>query len=606
MIHATAIEIHDHVYEFQSFDHIPGCAICLRAAERVSAERSALIDALLEVPVAPPASLLGRRPSRPRFRPSPAGIAAAALVLASLVWLLFQPTGLGTAFPALLSPNDPLDRLIAELRSPSRDRRAAAEAALKAFGEAAAQRLKKENLDPMLARGVPAPDPDDDMIRRKLRSRRVTIDMENVSLTQILNHLQKACEVRFEIDHQSIPNPEAERISFKVQDIIVDGALRLMLQPRQKKHIVQGGMVFVTAGGLPVVVGFPRAPVRIVGASPKARPLTAALSKEDVAERERAETALRKLGFAAEDALWESLDSKDPEVRARAGAVLGALYTPRPATRVPPLEAKLRAAPFHGKPEEADLRSLVGEISRRSGVPLVFDESRCSPSNKAQSANWGPNALDELSALLVSQDLKVVFLDEVGIITAEKAPIGGTRWDGPVWLPYDLTVKFEHGLAGLASSDPTRQNEARDELVRIGAAALEPLLQASRLLEPAAAARCRDAAARIDAWLVDQASGSDLQSLTDAQRRIAGSRITTEFKEMPWADAVAVIAKTVGGKVSVRSVLDRKVSLDLRDVPLIPLLKALTRPYGLDVCFDQETIVVDTAARIRSAVENGP
>src|ERR1043165_2918713 len=40
--------------------------------------------------------------------------------------------------------------------------------------------------------------------------------------------------------HDALP------ISFKVQDIVLDGALRLMLQPRNKAYLVRDGVVLIT------------------------------------------------------------------------------------------------------------------------------------------------------------------------------------------------------------------------------------------------------------------------------------------------------------------------------------------------------------------------
>ncbi len=502
----------------------------------------------------------------------------------------------------LQAPDDPLDRLIAELKGPSKERRAMAEAALKPFGEAAAARLEKEGLDPTLARGVPDPTPEDAVLRDRLKSQRLTIDLQNVSMTAILNHLQLVCDVRIEVDRASLPNPEKEMISFKVADIVADGALRLMLGPRQLKYVVQGGVVFVTGGELPAIVALGRAPVRIVMASPAAPPLVAALGSEGIASRETAESSLRKLGFAAEAALWDGLDSPDVEVRGRAGTLLRRLYRPRLAASGTPLETKLRALRYEGKGEGAPIRSQVEELSAVTGVPLVFATLRTDLSREVFPVGGRASALDALSHFLAPENLKVVFLDHLGVILEGDAPVGRARWDAAAWLPTDEAKAVEQRLADLASAEPERQRSGAAALLRLGLSALEPLLQASRLLEPAVADRCRETAARIDAWIVNEPSGSDLQTLTGAQRRMLEGSVSLQIDSVPLGDVIAALLKSAGGRSVVRAPLDRKTSLKVKEAPLGPLLKALTRPYGLDVYLDGQTAVIDTAANVRAAI----
>lgn len=592
MTHASPVELHDHAYGFRPSAHVPDCAECRRHAETISAERSAIRDALL-----------GGNAVPLRRSPAPlAGLAAAVLLLAALAWILFHPAGPKESFPAAQAPNDPLDRLIAELKGPSKERRAAAEAALKPFGEAAAARLEKEGLDPALARGVPAPGPEDAALRQKLKSQRVTIDMQNVSMTAILNHLQAVCGVRIEVDRSGGRDPDKEMISFKVADIVADGALRLMLGPRQLKYVIQGGIVFVTEGEIPSILARGRAPVRIAGASPAAPPLVVALGSEGIAAREAAESSLRRLGFAAEGALWDGLDSPDAEVRGRAGTLLRELYLPRLSNSVSPLEARLRAARYPGKGTEGSIRSQVEELSAVTGIPLVFATLKTDLSREIFPVNWPGSALDALSHLLAPENLKVVFLDRIGVITEGDAPIDRTRWDGPAWLPYEEARAVERHLADLASPDPERRKNGAAELVRLGPPALEPLLQASRLLDPAVAARALDTAARIDSWRVDVPSGSDLQTLTPAQQRIVDGSVSLRIDSVPLTDIIAALVKTSGGRSDIRAPLDRKTSLKVTDAPLGPLLKALTRPYGLDSYMVGDTVVVDTAANVRAAV----
>ena len=92
MSHATSEEIHDHAYGFRLSEHVSGCADCRRLADAVTTERETLRDVLDEnAPSAPP-ELLRRletvRPARGRF--GPAALAAAAVLLAALAWILLH------------------------------------------------------------------------------------------------------------------------------------------------------------------------------------------------------------------------------------------------------------------------------------------------------------------------------------------------------------------------------------------------------------------------------------------------------------------------------------------------------------------------------------
>jgi type II secretory pathway component GspD/PulD (secretin)/tetratricopeptide (TPR) repeat protein len=86
--------------------------------------------------------------------------------------------------------------------------------------------------------------PEDKEILDKLKSIRITIDMQNAPLTAIVDYIREISGLNIHI--QGIENPDQEVISFKVTDIVLDGALRLMLGPRQKGYIVKDGVVVIT------------------------------------------------------------------------------------------------------------------------------------------------------------------------------------------------------------------------------------------------------------------------------------------------------------------------------------------------------------------------
>ena len=89
--------------------------------------------------------------------------------------------------------------------------------------------------------------PEDQEIVDKLKSIRITIDMQNAGLNAVVDYIREISGLNFVIDLKAIENPEQETISIKVTDIVLDGALKLMLGPKNKAHMVEGGVVIVTS-----------------------------------------------------------------------------------------------------------------------------------------------------------------------------------------------------------------------------------------------------------------------------------------------------------------------------------------------------------------------
>jgi type II secretory pathway component GspD/PulD (secretin)/tetratricopeptide (TPR) repeat protein len=86
--------------------------------------------------------------------------------------------------------------------------------------------------------------PEDKEILDKLKSIRITIDMQNAPLTAIIDYIREISGLNMHIS--GVDNAESEMISFKVADIVLDGALRLMLGPRQLAYVVRDGVVLIT------------------------------------------------------------------------------------------------------------------------------------------------------------------------------------------------------------------------------------------------------------------------------------------------------------------------------------------------------------------------
>jgi tetratricopeptide (TPR) repeat protein len=79
----------------------------------------------------------------------------------------------------------------------------------------------------------------------KLKSVRVTIDMDNAGLNAIADYLREVSGLSIQIDGKAIENPDAQRVSIKATDIPLDGVLKLVLAGTGLTHRVEGGVVVI-------------------------------------------------------------------------------------------------------------------------------------------------------------------------------------------------------------------------------------------------------------------------------------------------------------------------------------------------------------------------
>jgi hypothetical protein len=588
--------------------HLERCGACATMVERLHSERRLVQRAATrpEGSIAPAGfpdlvarGMPTRRFSR-SFRVSVAGLLAASGLLACLALVLLQrPVSPKENFAAQ-APKDPLDRLIQELRSSSTPRKTLALEALKAFGEAAAERLEKEGLDPALVRGDAGLTADDQALQKQLYQVRTTIDLQNVPLAELLRHLGTVLGRPMVL----VPPFEGglkEMVSFKVQDIVMDGALRLLLHPRERVYEVRGGKVRVTPRQDPPL--YRAAPIRVLRDSSEGKTLVSRLASHDPGERDQASAALRRLGFGAEPALWEGLDSPQAELRTGAGELLGRLYHPAPILGTSPLEARLRRMPFGKVDEQGSLFNMTEFLVKNYGFAVGFDAARTRPGDAQEEALFGISALDALSQMLVREGMRLVFVGDVALATSEDAPFLWTSWNGPAWTTPEKARELETLLAELASDDVSRHRPAEQALLEFGPDAVHTLREAALIFDPPAAQRCRQVRRRIlDAkglWVTDEASGAELQSLSEAQRQLLARPADISARGLQLQELLA----QAGVKATLRAASELRYHLFAKALSTKSLLMAVTRPYGLDFYLDGSTVVIDTAEHVRSSVD---
>jgi hypothetical protein len=609
MTHATPNDIHDHAYGFRTSPHISGCDVCRREAEHIAAERSAIQDALAEEAVSPPEALLQAAPSVRRYKLSIAGLAAAAVLLATLAWLLFHaPKKEENHFAdsGRRPSQEPVERLISELQSSSSVRREIATLALKRYGSAVVEKLEKAKVDPTVidaCRGITA---EMKAIQKKLDTMKIDLAFENTSFVDILAFIRDFSGLNIVVD-AAITFDSTKSLTLKTKDLALKNVLSLLLTQFELTYAVtQEKVVLITSKEKAQRPQESQTPIRIPGAKRELTREIAALGSEQPAERDRASAALRAIGFAAEHPLWDALGSGNAEIRARAADLLRTLYSPEAKAELTPVEQKLRSIRITIDMENAPLTAIVKYIGEIGKLTFVVDPVAIpNPDADVISFKVQDIVLDgALKLMLGPREMGYVAVGDVVLVTKwEKVLVSPTP---PFWTTPAEAREVEALLADVSSGDPERQKRGEDGLLLKGPDALGPLTEAAKSLSGEGAGRCRalrlKLAEAVGAWLVDEPSGVDLQTLTKAQQDLL-----TKSRQLPATDqSLREALQSIGVQASFKAGDSLHLKGCLQSASLGSLLKALLRPGGLDFYLDGETIVVDTAANVRAALEKRP
>jgi len=608
MSHASAEEIHDHAYGFRLSEHVAACDDCGRACDRVAAEREALRDVLSEeeTPEIPRALLEGPAPlPAPRRRIGPAALAAAAVLLAALVWALWQPSVDRTpATPPLPTQEAEIDRLLGELRSSSPVRKKLAYLALARYGGSAFEAYQYFSTHPDLppARGETA---EDRALLARLKTKRITLKVEKGLYTDVESLLREHVG-RFRMELRD-GDFETAFISLNLENATVYEALESVSAQLKVPFGIRYGSVLI--GKPPEELSL--APLRIAARPAEVARRIAQLSSDAPEQRDEATHALRLLGFGAEPALWAALDSPSLETRSRAEALLVEFYGGATAAtgreKRPLVTVDL---------SDVLVQDVMTEILRQAGavLPVILDNRTELP---FESVSFKIESFPFDSALQLLLQRKgtdcIVGPDSV-LITSRGHNALRTSRSGVLWLKPAPARAAETLIADLASGDPKRIEKMMHRLQESEAlqgveteTVLDVLDAASGALEGDALRRCqrlrRTIAAGGWAWCPDLPSGAELQSLTPAQRALLDARVT-----LPATDGLTIeeLLKRDGVRFDLRSTWNPSAPAyrGMGKAPTrLSLLRLALRNEGLDFYLDGETIVIDTEDKVRETVE---
>ncbi|HLF94521.1 MAG TPA: hypothetical protein VJB14_13745, partial [Planctomycetota bacterium] len=313
---------------------------------------------------------------------------------------------------------------------------------------------------------------------------------------------------------------------------------------------------------------------------------------------------LRRLGFAAEEPLWDALNKADPDGRARAAEVLKWLYTPGESGEAPSprrTAGVLKAA--HEKTLSIDLKdtpltTAADFVREITGMNVHLSGVAAPDASSITFKGTDLPAHSALVLLLEPQGMAYLAKDEtILIVPADRVPKGASLARN-FWTAPDEARAIERQLASLGSSLPSERDAAAAELARLGDRAIGILEKASGLLEGEARVRCRALLASLDPSGLESPSAGGLQRRTPFQQ--AGLNRTADLAAE--AKDLEALVKPYGEKVVFKAKAPRTFTFEAKGVTLETLLKALTPPQGLDFYLDGQTVVVDTAANVRAAL----
>jgi len=609
MSHATAEEIHDHAYGFRLSEHVAACDDCARACERVGAEREALREVLAEedAPEIPRVLMEGPAPLPVRRRRiGPAALAAAAVLVAGLVWALWQPSiDRRPAAPPLPPQEAEIDRLLGEMRSPSPVRKKIAALALMRYGGSAYDAYAYFHSHPDLppVRGETA---EDRALLARLKKTRITLKVEKVLYTDV-EPLLKEHVGKFRMELRD-GNFDTAFISLNLENATVYEAVESISAQLKVPFGIRYGSVLI--GKQPEE--WELAPLRIAARPAEVARRIAQLSGDRPEQRDEATHALRLLGFGAEPSLWAALDSPSLETRSRAEALLHEFYggeqAPAGREKRPAVSVDL---------SDVVVEDVMTEILRQAGasLPVIYDSRTNVPfesiSFKVQSLPFDA----ALRLLFERRGIECIVGPDSVLITSRGHTALRTSRSGVLWLKPALAREAETMIADLASGDPQRVEKMMRRLREADGLETETVLDvldaASGTLEGDALRRCQRLRRTIAAggwqWYPDLPSGAELQALTPAHRALLDARVA-----LPATDGLTIeqLLKRDGVRAEFRA--DSQTPLS----PIIPtyrgvgkeptrgaLLRLTLRNEGLDFYLNGETIVIDTEEKVREAVE---
>jgi hypothetical protein len=612
MTHARPEEIHDHAYGFRPSEHVASCADCRRAADAVAAERGSLKDALREGPREIPADFLARlesvRASRRRIG-APA-LAAAALLLGALLWILSQPKiPVVPPSPPSATPTyeEDLEMLLKQLRSPSPLNQELARMAFRKYAGVAIPVLERAHADPVLIDECRGFNDADREAYRKAQTTKLTFRAES-SLTEAIEVLRNAGGLNLHI--AGVPNPDEIRVTLALKDASMVEVLDQLslatklpwgrstgLIPEKLYRADPPSYQPVFLFGMSTRDPLTAVPIRVrslrAWAAEQAR-----LAPESRTEEQTAHL-FRRLARAADPSLWSYLDSPRPEVRRLAERTLRDLYAPPSPPPQTARDLELDRSRITAVFEEKPVREILLDL----GTTIVLDP-RVELPGTGITFKVKDLPLKNVLKLLSVQNSLELFIENDWVLMTKPEWLPFRRGPGPgLWASPEEALQAEEAIDGLASPDPARRERGTTIAREAGRRGLEWLDHASLAGDPSQIRPYTDGIRQILSDLgiryADAPGATAEQSLTPAQKAILERKLVLKSP----GRTLAQLLQDHGIKARLESTPTTPLLVVSPGMSVESLLRAVTAPLGLGFSMDGDTVVIDTAEKAWKAVE---
>ncbi|HXX94809.1 MAG TPA: hypothetical protein VEN81_14375 [Planctomycetota bacterium] len=495
--------------------------------------------------------------------------------------------------------------LIAELGSPSKERREVAAFALEAHGPAVALWLVQAKADPGLIDACRGITREMRALLDSLDRTRLSVSVENVKADDFFKLIHEKTGVWITLSDDGVSSNLSDllTVTLKGEDLSLASILRTILKQLPPDHEIRptrSGKILLASQPEPPPL---RVPVRVLARRGLGRELIPALGNDSPEERDRASGEFRRLSFAAEPALWTALDSPLPEVRTRAVDLLRELYGQRTQTsRIPALEA-VESPRFDIDLTDLPALQIVEEIARRAGLDLVVEPAAQKLlGEKTFYRITHVTGVMALRLFLGPRGMTFGILNDAVFVTI---PSRLESWTGPgpFWMEARQASNVESQIEDLAGGDPDARRRAEDALVARGSEVFGPLRTAQHVLSGVEAVRIervrREIARRTGAWLPDLPGAMRVESLSDSQRALLDRTVAGRAAGVTLEE----LLQTWNLRGSIRRGGEHRLTVSTRGMTVFKLLQVITGPSGLDFTLEGETIVIDSATEVRAAAE---
>jgi hypothetical protein len=511
------------------------------------------------------------------------------------------------AFALLQGLPEPLERPLAELKSPSKPRRETALFALKAFGRIAIERLVKEKADRAILDALQGISLADRVLLNELEEKTISLSLEETPYFEALREVGKAARVEvITPDYgESVDRVAELKVTLKEKAITPAAALRRICKPVESTcSLAAAGERRVRITQLPEDSPEARAPVRIIGDPATVPSLIEALGNDSIEERDLATRELRRLEFTAEDALWTALEDPRAEVRSRANSLLRRLYGERTVSPVKDAVDRLSSTRITVEAKDKRLCEVIDQIARSVKMSLIIDTNAIPDAGEARVST----RIAEVSAntvlvlLLRPRDYDYLVFHDTIFVTVRPGHFFRDRSE-ILWTDPALATIFEQLISDLSSPDLSRQKRSARELADLGRRALEPLRHAV-LIHSEEKGRCfadvrRKIAAAAGDWLSDQHPGAYRQGLSERQIALLWGKTEGKASNRSLQETV----NSLGAKSICKIGAGTPQFVSLRGETLYTALRLMTGPHGLDFYMDGETVIIDTATNVKAALD---